>query len=539
MNIAESTPGRAGHAFEPISFVSQRNLQPPCQAACPAGVRVRDYIALIAQGRYRDAIDLIRERMPFPSACGRICYYPCETECNRGLVDEPVAIMYLKRFISDYAYQAQFPLPKPQPKTRAERVAIVGAGPSGLTAAQDLVKIGYWVTVFEALPLPGGTLRAALPPYRLPKNLLDWDIENILAIGLELKVNTILGKDFSLGELQEEGYKAILIATGVDRSRKLSKPEIGVFAEGDLAFGTMWTVHAVAAGHKAAICIDNYLRGESTELPKANQAQVARLEKADLEERVHQGRIKLKPRAAMPLWAPFEKTNQPLEMELGYAEEIALEETQRCLSCGATEILEDKCTVCLTCLRICPYEAPIISPRGTLEIRIGRCQACGICVGECPARAIAFTMPGIEDIIPQIEAALKLSRAEPRIIGLCCSYWAYTKTGSFESIRAKTPGAELIPIPCVTKVNITHLLKAFELGADGVFIAGCKEEDCQYQKGIFWAEQRVNSAKKILSQIGLGERLEMFTAAEATVFAQTVNEIAERIKKLGLSPLKR
>ena len=530
---------------EAIPAVAQREVQPPCQAACPAGIRARDYIALIAQSRYQDAISLIRERMPFTSACGRICRYPCEAECNRGLVDEPVAIMYLKRFASDYAYHAQFPYPDPVPKTRMEKIAIVGAGPCGLTAAQDLTTLGYAVTVFDALPFLGGTLRAALPHYRLPQKLLDWDIGNILALGIEFNTNTTLGKSFSLGELQEEGYNAILIATGVERSRKLSRPDAGIFAEGDLAFNTMWTVDAVAAGHKAATSIHSYLQGESATPFIASPARVAKREKAELEKRVHDGQIKLKPRAAMLLWEPLKGVDDLVEMDLGYTEEAALQEAQRCLGCGAAEIIEEKCAACLTCVRVCPYEVPIITPLRTVEIRSERCQACGVCVGECPVRAISFTMPGVEDIVLQVEATLKgkpSSETEPRIIVFCCSYRAYPEIDFLESMKASFPKAGIIPLICVTKVDTLHLLKAFELGADGVFIVGCNEEDCAYEKGIFWAKRRLDSAKKILTEIGLGsERAEMYnlSTSEMPEFRQALAEFIQRIEQLGPSPLKR
>lgn len=523
--------------------ISQGQVQPPCQAACPAGVRARDYIALIAQCRYRDAISLIREQMPFPSACGRICYYPCEAECNRGLVDEPVAIMHLKRFVSDYAYQAKFPYPDPVPKKRVETIAIIGAGPCGLTAAQDLTRLGYSVTIFEALPFPGGTLRAALPFYSLPKKLLDWDIENILALGMELKTKVTLDKSFSLEELREEGYRAILIATGADRSRKLSQPEVGIFAEGDLAAGTLWTVHAVAAGHQAATAIARYLQNGSVIPFTVNPTRVAKLAKVDLEERIRQGQIKLKPRAEMPLWEPLEKVTDFSEMYLGYDEETAWQEARRCLNCGAVEIVDDECTACLTCVRICPYEVPIMS-QGTVEIRVERCRACGICVGECPAEAIVSTLPGINDISSQIEAILKerpRSELEPLIIGLCCSYWAQTIVSCSASIGADFPNVEIIPLLCLTKVDVTHLLKAFELGADGIFIIGCKEEDCPYQKSTLWAKQNVENARRILGGVGLeGERIEMYnlSASDISRFNETIAEFKQRIRQLRANSTK-
>ncbi|MFQ5827460.1 MAG: 4Fe-4S binding protein, partial [Dehalococcoidia bacterium] len=374
-----------------MTTAETRQVIPPCEMACPAGIRVRDYVALIAQGRFQESIDLIRERMPFASACGRICRHPCEQECNRGLVDEPIAIMYLKRFASDYEFSRKPSPPPPPEKTKRQGVAIIGGGPCGLTAAQDLAGEGYPVTVIEAEPFAGGTVRLALARYRLPKDLVDWDISRVLALGIELRANTALGRDLSLPELQQEGYGAILLATGADRSRKLSQPEAGIFAEGDLAFGHMWTVDAVAAGHRAAQTLSSYLAAGSH--TQAESVRVARRPTEELDDRVVRGQIRLRPRSVMPLWQKGGEALGAAEIEMGYTEEMALWEARRCLCCGSAEIDPERCVSCLTCLRVCPYEVPVIADDGLLRIREERCQACGICVGECPVKAIAYTMP--------------------------------------------------------------------------------------------------------------------------------------------------
>jgi len=168
----------------PNAYVIEKRGIAPCRDACPAGVSVQGYIALIREQRYVEALQLIRDRIPFPSVCGRTCHHPCEGRCTRRQVDEPVAIQALKRFVSDHVYQGHYPPPEPVPRTRKEHVAIVGAGPAGLTAAQDLIKQGYGVTVFEALPESGGMMRFGIPEQRLPKDMLRRDIADILALGV-------------------------------------------------------------------------------------------------------------------------------------------------------------------------------------------------------------------------------------------------------------------------------------------------------------------------------------------------------------------
>jgi len=206
----------------PNTFVIDKMGTPPCRDACPAGVNVQGYIALIRQGKFREALELVRRDIPFPAVCGRVCFNPCENECERSKVDEPLSIRSLKRFVADYELNGREEREKPAPiqKTHREKVAIIGSGPAGLTAAYDLVKMGYSVVVFESLPEPGGMLRYGIPEYRLPKEALDADIRYMKDLGVDIKTNTRIGKDLTVNKLSQE-YKAVFIAVGAQISRKL------------------------------------------------------------------------------------------------------------------------------------------------------------------------------------------------------------------------------------------------------------------------------------------------------------------------------
>jgi heterodisulfide reductase subunit A-like polyferredoxin len=184
----------------------------PCRDACPAGQRAQGYIALIAEGRYKEAFRVIKEDNPFPSVCGRTCHHPCESKCTRNLIDDPVSIMALKRFVVDYALAYGREKVEPVPRTRSEWIAVIGSGPAGLTAAHDLVKMGYGVTVYEALSVPGGMMRVGIPAHRLPKGVLQQDIDDILALGVVLKTDSPI-KDPT--ELLDQGYNAVCLATGI------------------------------------------------------------------------------------------------------------------------------------------------------------------------------------------------------------------------------------------------------------------------------------------------------------------------------------
>lgn len=193
----------------------------PCKLTCPAGIDIQGYIALIANGNYREALALIKESNPLPLVCGRVCPRFCETECRRNRVDEPVAINSLKRFVADYDMNSEDPyLPEPKPAT-GRRVAIIGGGPAGLTVAYYLGLEGHAVTILEASPELGGMLRYGIPEYRLPKAVLDKEIAAITRLCHKVRCNVSLGKDFTIESLKKEGYEAIFIALGAQADQKM------------------------------------------------------------------------------------------------------------------------------------------------------------------------------------------------------------------------------------------------------------------------------------------------------------------------------
>jgi len=194
---------------------------PPCSIACPASLDVLGYIALISNGKYREALNLIRNDVPLPGTIGRICIHPCETECERGFIDEPVSICALKRFAADHVEDEE---PLIQIEAKKEKVAIIGSGPAGLSCAYYLAKKGYQVTIFEALSVVGGMLYVGIPDYRLPKKLLEKEINNIRRMGIEIKTNTPINNNLSLDDLFRKGYKAVFIGTGAHKVQKLGIP---------------------------------------------------------------------------------------------------------------------------------------------------------------------------------------------------------------------------------------------------------------------------------------------------------------------------
>ncbi len=189
----------------------------PCQNTCPIEMDIPSYIALIRAERFEDAYKILLQTNPFPSVCGRVCDHKCQSKCRRGNMDESIAIKFLKRFITDNAAR---PVVGPAPLTRKETIAVVGAGPAGLTAARDLALRGYKVTVFEELPEAGGMLRWAIPAYRLPRNILAQEIGYITALGVDIKLNTRVGKDISYEQLKSQ-FDYIYMAPGAHKSQKM------------------------------------------------------------------------------------------------------------------------------------------------------------------------------------------------------------------------------------------------------------------------------------------------------------------------------
>ncbi|OPY91292.1 MAG: NADP-reducing hydrogenase subunit HndC [Syntrophaceae bacterium PtaU1.Bin231] len=222
----------------------------PCQHTCPIGMDIPAYIALIRAERFEDAYKILLKTNPFPSVCGRVCDHKCQSKCRRGMLDEPVAIKFLKRFITDVAPK---PRTQPAPVTRKEKIAVVGAGPAGLTAAMDLALRGYKVTVFEELPEAGGMLRWGIPAYRLPREVLAKEVDDIRALGVEIRLNTKVGKDISFDKLNQD-YDYIYLAPGAQKSQKMG-------AEGEDLKGVYGGVEFLRDFN---LNEDAYMKGEKT-----------------------------------------------------------------------------------------------------------------------------------------------------------------------------------------------------------------------------------------------------------------------------------
>jgi heterodisulfide reductase subunit A-like polyferredoxin len=246
----------------PSAYVISKRGTSPCKATCPADTSAQGYIALIAQQRYQEALEVIKQYNPFPATVGRVCHHPCETECNRGKLDSPVAICALKRFVADTVYEqwdregrpevdrelTPYPeAPTELPEMDKRRVAIVGAGPAGLSAAHFLARMGYQVTVFEALPVAGGMARVGIPAYRLPHDVLNREIGEIVSLGVDLKLNHPIR---SIHDLFAGGFSAVFLAIGAHEPQKLRIPGEDV-TKG--VFHGVPFLRAVALGERAQL----------------------------------------------------------------------------------------------------------------------------------------------------------------------------------------------------------------------------------------------------------------------------------------------
>lgn len=209
------------NTLKTLHFNLEDECLAPCQQRCPAQVDIPRYIRLTAEGRYKDALDVIKERVPMPLSIGRVCPHFCESVCRRNKVDEPVNINHLKRFCADIEFHGKERYETPMAPSSGKRVAIVGGGPAGLSAAYYLKRLGHDSVIFENMPKLGGMLRYGIPEYRLPRDILDWEIEGITGLGVEVRLNQNMGRDFTLQTLKDEEFDAVFLGIGAWGSRDM------------------------------------------------------------------------------------------------------------------------------------------------------------------------------------------------------------------------------------------------------------------------------------------------------------------------------
>jgi len=310
----------------------------------------------------------------------------------------------------------------------------------------------------------------------------------------------------------------------------------GVFAGGDAVTGPATVVEALAAGRLAASRIDDYLQHRYPLGDKeTRQSLVGDLRPETVEAIRKIGRLE------PPILSPKARTKGFKPVELSFGWEAAVNEARRCLRCGmGAEILfQDKCATCLTCLRVCPYHVPYLDDSGTIQIPAEQCQACGVCVAECPAKAIVLRKPyDRRHIIEELDHILKSAaeaKAKPLIIGFCCQYGLFG-TGTLASLwRGAGAGIWIVPVLCAAKVEAEHILRAFEMGAEGVFIAACGEQ-CARENTAFWVCQRVEKVRKTLTELGLEpERLQAFVLPADEDATTEMDKFAEQIGGLYLT----
>ena len=675
----------------------------PCKLACPILTDAREYIQLIAERRFEEALAAIRKLNPLPRVCGRICTHPCETACKRGQVDEPIAIAALKRFAVDGPWKGRYRPALPE-KSSGHKVAVIGSGPSGLAAAHDLALLGHTVTVLEKLPIAGGMMAVGIPSYRLPRDVLEADIRAIEDLGVEVKTGVTFGNDVTVESLRGDGYQAIFFGTGLHLSRRLNvegedlpgvlkgvdflrdvalgkpvtldasvivvgggnvavdvartalrvgakdvsmiclekqeempaaeseieeareegvaivncfgpkrflensgrlsgiefksctcvfdekgafcpqydeneltameadtvivaigqaadlsfaekdglavtrrggleadpmtlqTPIAGVFAGGDVISGPATVTKAIAAGKRAAVSIDFYLRGES--IPRSEPAigdQVASLPPGVIERTRQFARSRI---ASLPVeqrLSSFSEVGSP------FSEDLATKEALRCLHCylGA-RVNKEKCISCLTCLRVCPLQVPTVSKVGEITIDPFVCQACGMCALECPVQAIEISLDPGGEIAREVEKAIASSQHLDHVIVVFFDLHGNFGPKDLKGLREDYPNVLPVMIFGLRRIDRSDILKAFECGADAVFLAGCPPDTDPFPEAGDRIKRRTAHARTQLEALGLdGGRLEIFDMPdEGLVEKGSITELIQRINEMEPSPLR-
>lgn len=354
----------------PLKYTIDRRGTPPCTATCPLHCNVQGYVALISSGKFKEALALIREKLPFPRILAYACSHPCERECKKIEEDRPISICDLKRFLVDHVQEPDFEFTLSEEKDK--KIAIIGSGPSGLTAAHDLRRMGYRITLFESKNEIGGLLTHGFPSYRLPKEVVEKDLSIIHKMGIEIRLNTEVGRDLSVEDLLQT-FDAIYIAVGstsaesfirlfkgLKKTRRgtiqvnpltLETALKGVFAGGDAVTGPGTIIESMAHGRKAAISLDRYLRGEELTSEREMEGKQISPMRAELPDSKRDERETL-PEMVKPL--------QP-----GLTPEEAIKEASRCLSCGG-------CSDCGECAKYCQPKAVVYQMKEEIiELRVG------------------------------------------------------------------------------------------------------------------------------------------------------------------------
>jgi Pyruvate/2-oxoacid:ferredoxin oxidoreductase delta subunit len=359
---------------------------PPCADRCPHGNQIRDVLVSLAQyeayGRtpaqaFEQAWKQITERNPFPGVCGRICQHPCELGCNRKAKDGAVAIHLIERFLGDYAIAHEFKLTKLNGAS-PHKIAIVGAGPAGLSCACHLARRGHVVSVFEAAPQPGGMMRYRMPRSVIPGDVLDGEIANVLGLGVQINCDSAIGREIALSDLRHD-YAAVFFAAGLQKPSQLVLKHEGEGAAvaGELPAGVPDGPYAeasevdarvantispaIAQGRTVAEAIDAFLHGRQPETRAAAPPVI----KSD--------QMKLDWYPAAPPHAEVSPAAQ-----FGLTEAEAIEEAKRCMSCGM-------CMDCETCWMYCSSNCFVKLPKGEhYKIKLDACNGCKKCAEACP-----------------------------------------------------------------------------------------------------------------------------------------------------------